>query len=103
MWQIGGLCFLDVDVCGNGVIIIGSYTSCFHVDVLSGLDPAWEKSFSSSREQDWQPEEGQADLSMVSWRVWCCFFWHVRVKSQMKMKSVPVYKAIYSSQFLTLS
>ncbi len=27
-----------------------------------------------SREQDdWQPEEGQADLSMVSWRVWCCF------------------------------
>jgi hypothetical protein len=43
MWQIGGLCLLDVDVRGNGVIIIGSYTSCFHVDVLSGLDPAWEK------------------------------------------------------------
>jgi hypothetical protein len=43
MWQIGGSCLLDVDVCGNGVINIGSYTSCFHVDVLSGLDPAWEK------------------------------------------------------------
>jgi hypothetical protein len=25
------------------------------------------------------------------------------VKSQMKMESVPVYKAIYASQFLTLS
>jgi hypothetical protein len=37
MWQIGGSCLLDVDVRGNGVIIIGSYTSCFHVDVLSGL------------------------------------------------------------------
>ncbi len=38
MWQIGGLCLLDVCVCGNGVIIIGSYTSCFHIDVLSGLE-----------------------------------------------------------------
>ncbi len=60
-------------------------------------------SFSSSREQDWWSEEGQADLSMASWRVRCCFFWHARVKSQMKMELVPVYEAIYGSQFLTLS
>jgi hypothetical protein len=31
------------------------------------------------------------------------FFWHMHVKSQMKMESVPVCKAIYGSQFLTLS
>ena len=38
-------------------------------------------SFSSSREQDWQPEEGQVDLSMVSWRVQCFFLAHACQKS----------------------
>jgi hypothetical protein len=43
----------------------------------------------SSREQDWQPEEGQADFSVVSWRVWCCYFWHAHIKSQMKWNRYP--------------
>jgi hypothetical protein len=34
-------------------------------------------SFSSSGEQDWPPEEGQADLSMVLWRVRCYVFCRV--------------------------